>query len=264
VPVTTIDGVPIHWQLAGSGGEPIVLVHGYTGDVTDWREQLASFAPRHRVLAMDHRGHGRSGAPRDRGSYTIERMADDVQALVREQGFDRFHLVGHSMGGMIAQELALRAPDRLLSLVLEDTGPDFPVGRVELVRKLFEERLAIAERDGMAAVAALPLPPPPPHHKPERIAEERGRLSSMSVDGFAGAWRALCEWRGTRDRAQALRVPTLVVHGALDAMVVPGSTWLAENIPGAALEVIPEAGHSPQIERPALFDAALERHFARA
>ena len=77
------------------------------------------------------------------------------------------------------------------------------------------------------------------------------------------AGRALCAWPGTRDRAHAIGVPTLVVYGALDAMVVPGSTWLAENIPGAALEVFPEAGHSPQIERPALFNAALERHFAR-
>ncbi len=263
MPITPIDGVPIHWELAGRDGAPIVLVHGYTGDVSDWREQIAEFAPRHRVLAMDHRGHGRSGAPSDRSSYTVERMADDVQALARAQGFDRFHLVGHSMGGMIAQEIALRTPGQLLSLVLEDTGPDFAVGRVELVKKLFEERLAIAEREGMAAVAGLPLPPPPPHYPPARAAEELARLSSMSVDGFAGAWRALCAWPGTRDRAASIRVPTLVLHGALDAMVIPGSTWLAENIPGAALEVIPEAGHSPQIERPALFNAALRRHFAR-
>ena len=85
----------------------------------------------------------------------------------------------------------------------------------------------------------------------------------MSVDGFAGAWTALCAWGGSKSRAPAIRTPTLVVHGALDAMVIPGSTWLAENIPGATLDVIPEAAHSPQYERPDLFNAALRRHFTR-
>jgi pimeloyl-ACP methyl ester carboxylesterase len=263
VPQTRIDGFDMYYERHGGAGDAVVLVHGYTGDVSDWREQVADLAPDHRVLAMDHRGHGRSGAPADRASYTIERMADDVEALIAGVGFDRFHLVGHSMGGMVAQEIALRRPERLLSLVLEDTGPEFPVARVDAVRKLFDARLEMAERDGMASVAMLPLGKPPPHHKPERIVEERARLSGMAVDGFAGGWQALCRWPGSKSRVAAFRTPTLVIHGELDAMVVPGSTWLAENIPGASLEVIPEAGHSPQIERPELFNAALRRHFAR-
>jgi pimeloyl-ACP methyl ester carboxylesterase len=263
VPRTQIDGFDMHYERHGGAGEAVVLVHGYTGDVSDWREQIADLAPDHRVLAMDHRGHGRSGAPADRSSYTIERMADDVQALIAQLGIDRFHLVGHSMGGMVAQEIALRAPEQLLSLVLEDTGPEFPVARSEAVRKLFDARIALAERDGMATIAALPLGKPPPHHKPERIAEERARLAAMSVDGFAGAWQALCRWPGIKTRVDAIRTPTLVLHGELDEMVVPGSTWLAENIRGASLVVVPEAGHSPQIERPALFNAVLRRHFAR-
>jgi pimeloyl-ACP methyl ester carboxylesterase len=191
-------------------------------------------------------------------------MADDVEALLRAVAFERYHLVGHSMGGFVAQEIALRAPQRLLSLVLEDTGPDFPVGRAPAVRALFEARLRLAEEQGMAAVAALPLPPPPPHQTPERVEEERARLAAMSVDGFAGAWQALCRWPGTRARAHAIRAPTLVVHGELDALVAEGSSWLGAHVPGAALETVPEAGHSPQFERPNLFNAALRRHFARA
>lgn len=264
MPHASIDGFEMYYELHGRSGDPLVLVHGYTGDVSDWRHQVADLAASHRVLVMDHRGHGRSGAPKDRASYTIERMADDVEALLGAVGFDRFHLVGHSMGGMVAQELALRVPEQLITLALEDTGPEFPVGRIDAVRKLFDKRLDLAERDGMAAVAALPFGAPPPHQPPERIAEERARLMAMSVDGFAGAWHALCAWKGSKTRVSAIRTPTLVVHGALDAMVVLGSTWLAENIPGAALEVIPEAGHCPQYERPDLFNAALRRLFARS
>ena len=264
MPHLPLDDFEIYHELHGDRGDAVVLVHGYTGDLGDWRHQVADLACDHRVLAMDHRGHGRSGAPRDRASYTIERMADDVLAVADAVGFERFHLVGHSMGGMVAQELALRIPERLLSLVLEDTMHEFAVARIEAVRKIFDARLRLAEERGMAAVAALPSPPPPPHQPAERVVEERARLASMAVDGFAGAWRALCEWPGTADRAHAIRTPTLVVYGELDAVIAAGAKWLAEHVPGAVAEVIPVAGHSPQFERPALFNAALRRHFARA
>lgn len=263
MPHATIDGFEMYYEQHGTGGEPLVLVHGYTGDVSDWRHQIADFAPTHRVLVMDHRGHGRSGAPADRDGYTVERMADDVEALVAHVGLDRYHLVGHSLGGMVAQEIALRSGERLLSLTLEDTSYDFAIGRNETVRRLVDARLRLAEEQGMEAVARLPGPPPPPHQTPERIAEERARLARMAVDGFAGAWQALCRWPGTETRAHAIRTPTLVIHGELDAVLIPGSTWLAETIPGARLEVVPEAAHCPQYERPDVFDAALRRHLAR-
>jgi pimeloyl-ACP methyl ester carboxylesterase len=191
MPHASIDGFAMYHELHGTRGEPLVLVHGYTGDVTDWEHQIAGFAASHRVLVMDHRGHGRSGAPPDRGSYTIERMADDVEALAARVGFGPYHLVGHSMGGMVAQEIALRSPERLLSLTLEDTMADFEIGRSPLVREIFDTRLRLAEAQGMAAVAQLPAPPRPPHHPRERFAQEQARLARMAVDGFAGAFQAL-------------------------------------------------------------------------
>jgi pimeloyl-ACP methyl ester carboxylesterase len=189
-------------------------------------------------------------------------MAVDVEALADRVGFERYHLIGHSMGGMVAQEIALRSGERLLSLTLEDTAHDFAIGRSELVRGLFDARLRLAEEQGMGAVARLPAPPRPPHHPRERFEQERARLARMALDGFAGAWQALCSWPGTEARAHAIRTPTLVIHGELDALLIPGSRWLAEAIPGARLEVVPEAGHSPQLERPELFNAALARHIA--
>lgn len=254
----------MYYELHGTNGPAVVLIHGYTGDVSDWRHQIADFARDHRVLAMDHRGHGRSTAPADRASYTIERMAEDVTAAIDAAGFERFHLVGHSMGGMVAQEIAIARPERLLSLVLEDTGAEFPVARIEGVRKLFDARLRMAEEQGMAALAALPPPPLPPHHPPERAVEERERLAKMSVDGFAGAWDALCNWRGATTRADRITASTLVLYGELDGVLVAASRSLAESLPNAELVAIPEAGHSPQFERPALFNAALRRHFARS
>jgi pimeloyl-ACP methyl ester carboxylesterase len=264
MPLTTIDGLQIHFERRGDEGEPLVFVHGYTGDLQDWRHQLAEFGASHRVLAIDLRGHGRSQASPDRDAYSILRMADDVEQLIAEAGFERYHLAGHSMGGAISQEIALRSPGRLMSLTLEDTGHTFGLGRNERYQKYIAARFETAEKQGMAAVAEIPSPiPPPPHLPPGRREEERLRLAAMSVDAFIGAWQGLNGWAGTKDRCARIAAPTLVVYGALDVGLIAGSKYLAATIPGAELVEIPEAAHSPQLERPGLFNAPLRRHLQR-
>jgi pimeloyl-ACP methyl ester carboxylesterase len=266
MPHTTINGFSMHYELHGpETGEPLVLVHGYTGDITDWRDQVPEFSRTHRVLIMDHRGHGASEAPADRTSYTITQMADDVEALAAQAGFDRYHLLGHSMGGAVVQEIALRSPGRLISLTLHDTGHHFDLRGNGIVATFIEQRERLAEEKGMAAVAALPpLAAPPPHMAPERIAEMNERLARMSVDAYIGAWRGLEVWEGTEHRAKHIAVPTLVIYGDLDMPpLIESAKFLAANIPGAVLEVVPETAHSPQAERPGLFNAALRRHLVR-
>jgi 2-succinyl-6-hydroxy-2,4-cyclohexadiene-1-carboxylate synthase len=263
MPTATIDGVDLYFEVHGAAGEPLVLVHGYTGDITDWRFQLPEFSKTHRVLAFDHRGHGRSQAPSDRSSYTILRMADDVEALARHAGFERYHLLGHSMGGAVVQEIALRHPGRLLSLTLEDTSYRFGF-RNEAVEAWAHNRHRLAEEDGMTAVADMPpLTPPPPHLPAERREEERARLTRMSVDAFIGAWYGLRDWPGAKERLGEIATSTLVICGELDATLVAPSRNMAEMIPDATLAIIPEAGHSPQYERPELFNAALRAHLGR-
>lgn len=261
MPVASINGVHLHYELHGVQGPPLVLVHGYTGDITDWRLQIAEFATTHRVLVFDHRGHGRSEAPADRASYTIERMAADVETLAEHVGFDRYHLVGHSMGGAVVQEVALRSPERLITLTLHDAG-NRGVDRDSPVRAIIVSTHAIAEAEGMAAVAQLHALLPLGAMPPERRAEELARLTKMSVDGYIGAWGALETWQGTVGRAQAIGVPTLVIYGEHDTLLVDAAKELAAAIPGARLEMVPEAGHSPQYERPEVFNAALRRHLA--
>jgi 2-succinyl-6-hydroxy-2,4-cyclohexadiene-1-carboxylate synthase len=265
MPTAKINGIEMHFELHGEQGEPLVLVHGYTGDITDWRHQLPEFSRTHRVLIMDHRGHGRSEAPADRDLYTVPHMADDIEALVDLVGFDRYHLLGHSMGGAVSQEIALRSPGRLISLTLEDTSNGFkPAGASDgPMAKWNAMRHQLAETKGMAAVAELPGLPIAPHMA-ERKAEEKQRLARMAVDGFLGAQRGLDAWQGTMDRAHAISVPTLVVIGTSDVpFIVKASRWLAEAIPGAELVEIENAAHSPQYEQPASFNAAVRRHIER-
>jgi 3-oxoadipate enol-lactonase len=257
----TVNGIRLYYERHGESGEPLVFVHGYTGDVTDWRRQIEEFSRDYRVLVMDLRGHGRSEAPSDRQSYSVALMTQDVEALVELAGFQRYHLVGHSMGGTIVQEIALRHPERLLSLTLEDTALKFSVQPDDAMFQFRAQRIQAALRNGMPAAAALTPPSLPPHMPPERLEETNERLAHMSVDAFVGAAQALFNWEGSGDRASQIPTPTLIVCGDLDTpALVEASRRLAELIPNASLEVIPEASHSPQWERPELFNRALRRH----
>jgi pimeloyl-ACP methyl ester carboxylesterase len=265
MPAATVNGIDLYYERHGDDGDPLVLMHGYTGDVSDWRFQITEFSATHRVLVLDHRGHGRSQAPADRSLYSIEQMADDAEALIAHVGFDRYHLVGHSMGGAIAQEIALRSVARLLSLTLHDTGFHFDPERNEGLVKWNRARNKIAEEQGMAALAAMPSPfKTPPHMPAGREAETRERMARMSVDGFIGAGDGLNSWRGTKDRLDQITTPTLVIYGELDAPVlVKSGERLAATIAGAVRVIVPEAAHCPQEERPELFNAALRAHLER-
>jgi pimeloyl-ACP methyl ester carboxylesterase len=192
-------------------------------------------------------------------------MADDVEALVAHAGFERYHLVGHSMGGAVAQEIALRNPAPLLSLTIEDSGYDFGVRKIDAVVKFMEARNRAAEEQGMQSILEWTAKfPSPPHATPERREEEKARLGRMSVDGLIGGWQALMGWTGTEDRLESLSVPTLLLYGDLDAGVVKQMDKMAKIIPGAALSIIPEAGHSPQFERHEIFNRALRAHLERS
>jgi len=262
MPTATVRGIRLYYELHGGSGEPLVLVHGYTGDITDWRHQIPEFSRTHRVLVMDLRGHGRSEAPTDRSTYTIPEMTSDVEELVAQVGFDRYHLLGHSMGGGIVQEIALRSPQKLLSLTLHDTSLKFAMTGDPVMENWRNTRMTLAEAGDMVAVAELPPPvPPPPHMPADRLEETKVRLSKMSPDAFIGAWQGLESWEGTADRAARITAPTLIIYGDLDApMLIQGSSKLAQRIPNVRVEVIPETAHSPQWERPELFNRALRRH----
>lgn len=232
-----VNGVRLHYERHGENGEPLVFVHGITGGTADWRCQTPAFAEDYPVLLADNRGHGQSEAPSDRTAYTVLHMAADLEGLLDHVGFDRCHLVGHSMGGLVAQEIALRRPQRLLSLTLQDTacwGPD----------------------EGP--------PPSLPYTPPALIAEAQVRVAGMSQDALAGSWAGLTTWPGSVERAHGISAPTLVICGDRDMpRIVEGSRNLAELIPDAELVMIAGAGHAPNRERPEQYNDALRRFLER-
>ena len=233
MPTSTPNGVEIHYEQHGTTGDALVLVHGFTGDLTDWRYQVEAFAPTHRVLVLDNRGHGRSGKPEDAGEISVLKMADDAESIAAEVGFERFHLVGHSMGGAIAQEIALRSPAKLLSMTLEDTSHHFA-----------SHPMKVPEN-----------PPPLPKDREQYVLE---RMTRMGPEMLRAGWKALMSWPGTTERLAALRLPAMIVYGRGDAeAILAGSRRLAELIEGAQLHEIAGAAHCPQEETPDEYNALL-------
>ena len=147
-----VGSVELEVEEHGAGARPFLLVHGFTGSRDDFREMLPRLATRGRTLAVDLRGHGGSTNTGDPAGYDLETLRDDVLALLDTLGIERYDLLGHSMGGMVALRLTLAAPERVASLVLMDTAPG-PIDPA--ARRFFEAGAKIAGENGMEALAAI-------------------------------------------------------------------------------------------------------------
>ena len=243
---------------AGSGGSGLLLLHGFTGAKEDFADWIDAFAARgFHVVAPDHRGHGASGQPAEESDYSLATFADDARRLVDELGWDRFALLGHSMGGMIAQHLALAVPERLSALVLMDTtyqnvegiDPALVALATEVVRTEGVERLLelMNERDAPLATAA------DARVRAERegyIAFGERKFLACSPAMYAAMAAELLNDHDYLAQLATLEVPTLVVVGEQDTPFLAPSQTMADAIPDAELVVLPDAGHSPQFEAP--------------
>ncbi len=244
---------------AGVGGRPLLLVHGFTGARLDFADHIDALADAGWwVVAPDLRGHGESWQPADEAAYSFDHFAADLWALVDALGWERLVLLGHSMGGMIAQVAALQRPAALDGLVLMDTTH----GPLDLDRALAELGAQIVRDGGMPAVKAVldsmgdDAPLSTPAH--ERLLVERPGYRELGDQKFLGSsphmyasmLGQLLDQADRLDDLTRLDVPTLVLVGEQDEPFLAASEAMAAAVPGARLEVIPDAGHSPQFENP--------------
>src|SRR5215471_18355050 len=140
-----VDGVELHCEMAGAGA-PLLLIHGLGSCSEDWKDQIDCFRGRYRVIACDLRGHGQSSKPRER--YSIEGFASDVASLLRKLGAGPAHVVGLSLGGMVAFQLGVAAPELVASLAIVNSGPAVPAAT-------FKQRLPLYIRVVYAHVLGL-------------------------------------------------------------------------------------------------------------
>ena len=252
---------------AGVGGRPILLVHGFTGAKEDFTDFLEPLAERGwHAVAPDLRGHGASDHPDDEARYSLEIIAADLLALADELGWESFVLLGHSMGGMVAQQLLLARPERISGLVLMDTTHG-PVDWVEpetrelaaaIVREqgipaLMEALKLLRDEDPLMTPAFLRLL----HDKPGYSDFCDAKLLASSPAMWLAMSHALITQPDRLDGLADVDVPSLVIVGEQDTPFVAHSERMAKTIPGARLAIIPEAGHSPQFESTEAWWAAL-------
>jgi pimeloyl-ACP methyl ester carboxylesterase len=252
---------------AGEGGRPLLLLHGFTGakeDFTEWLDPLAALG--WHAVAPDHRGHGASSKPEGRDAYSMSILADDAVALVDALGWGRYVLLGHSMGGFIAQRMAGADPGRLLGLVLMDTGHGAVKG-IELSQAELAGKIAV--ESGMDVLADLLAKSDSPLVTPahQRLLIERPgygefgerKLRATSPWLYASVSRELLTAPDTLELLGAMdpAPPTLVIVGEQDTPFLGASRRMAGAVPGSTLTFLPDAGHSPQFENPDAWWAAL-------
>lgn len=245
--VRTATGISLGYDEAGDGGHtPVVFLHGVGSDKSVWRPQLDYFASDRRAIAFDYPGYGESD-PAFEG-MTRDDYAATILAAMSALGVERAHVCGLSLGGVVAIAMHAAWPRRLASLILADTFAEHPDGRAIYDRSIAAsgDLRAMAE----SRVDVLLAQPAHPTVRSE-VVETMARISPEAYrTGARAVWLA-----EQQQRASAIRLPTLVLCGAEDRVTPPAlSSALAKMIPGAACELIEQAGHICNLERPDSFN----------
>ncbi len=253
--VTTTDGTRIHYQRFGSpDGEPLLLIQGLGADSGGWLLQRFPFGKNYRCIAPDNRGAGRSDVPA--GPYDLEVMATDLLAALDAEGIGSTHVIGVSMGGILAQVLAVRYPDRVRSLVLSCTACRHHQWRIDLL----EEWAAAARTSGMRSFMGDGLRWIVGSRSMRRFWPAMRLFGPIAFDISAEAFVAQIEAilamdDGLRAELCGIDVPTLVIVGSQDVLTPLGdSEELAAMIPGARLAVVRGGAHGFMVEKAGAFN----------
>ena len=252
--VTRANGVQLHFAVEGPADKPVIVFSNSLGtDFRMWDRLVARFAGRFRMVRYDKRGHGLSQAtPRP---YAMDDHVGDLIGLLDHLKLDRIILCGLSVGGLIAQGVAARQPERLSALILCDTAAK--IGTPEM----WGDRMAAIEKGGIEALAdpimERWLSADFRASKPEESLAWRNMLTRTTLDGYLGTCAAIRDADLTESTRQ-LKLPVLGIAGSEDGATPPDLVrGTIESIAGARFEIIEGAGHLPSIEKPEVMDALI-------
>jgi 3-oxoadipate enol-lactonase len=259
VSVAPSHGVDLYYERAGAG-PPVLLVMGLGMNATGWWRTIPVLARRYTVLSFDNRGVGRSGRPP--GPYSMAQMADDAVAVLDAAGVEAAHVYGVSLGGMVAQEIALRRPERVLRLVLAATTPggEHAVAPDAETLAFFHRRGQMPAEEAVWASVPYNYAARTRRDGGQRIAEDIAQRLRFPIEPQPYlAQLAAALGHDAYERLGAVSHPTLVVHGAEDRMVHPDNArLLAERIPAAQLQLWEQTGHLLFTDEPRVDPAVSE------
>jgi 3-oxoadipate enol-lactonase len=261
MPFIRAGDITVHYLLEGPDNAPVVMLSNSLGtSLSVWDAQVAALRGRFRVLRYDTRGHGLSDAPAAGNSgYTMDQLADDAAALIKALGLKRVHLCGLSIGGMLGQRLAAKAPEFLASLILCDTAPIMNA-------QVWDERITAIRQSGMEVVAEGTMQRwfTPRFHaqQPAALQGIRNMLVRTPAEGYIGCAYAIRNMDLREDDTKII-CPTLIVVGEEDsATPVAAARDMNAAIKGSKLVIIPQAAHIVPMEQPAALNRALGEFLA--
>lgn len=250
----SVNGIRLAYRLEGPAGAPVVMLANSLGtSMAMWADQVPALMQRYRVLRYDLRGHGDSQAPG--GAYSIAQLGDDAAGLIDALGLGQVHVVGLSLGGMVAQALALNHPEKVARLVLAGTtcGMPDPAPWTERIQKVRDQGTA-AVADG---IVANWFTPDFAQASPQTVESVRQQILATPDAGYAGCCAAVRDL-ALCDRLGEIAHPAMLLAGGDDPVTPPDTVaGLAERLPHAQQVTLPGARHLMNVERPGAFNETL-------
>ncbi len=242
MPFANNETTEIYWEEHGAG-DPFLLISGLGGTHNDWRRLLPSLSAEHRVIVFDNRGAGETVASDE--AFSIPLMASDAKAVLDAANVESAHILGMSMGGMIAQEFALNYPEKTRSLILTVTncGGDEIIHAQPEVYFALQGRGVATPEDAFWAMAEFIYDQNTPR---ERIAEDLAAREGIFTkpENFMRQLQAIMTWQGTHSRLSNIKVPTLVIGGINDQLIpCANSKIIADQIPNAEFVELENSSH---------------------
>jgi pimeloyl-ACP methyl ester carboxylesterase len=258
---TADDGVKLYFEETGSG-KLVVFVHEFAANYQSWEHQMRHFGRRYRCVAFAARGYPPSDIPERPNSYSQHRAADDIAAIIKHLGESKGHIVGLSMGGFATLHFGFRHPDKARSLCIGGCGYGAEPNQRERFRGEAEAIASTIKTEGMEAFAARyafgPTRVQFQNKDPRGFDEFRHLLARNSALGSANTQLGVQKERPSLyelvDEMKKLTIPTLVIMGDEDWPCLLPGILMKQNIPTAALSVIPNSGHAINIEEPDEFN----------
>lgn len=243
----TRNGTRIYYEVHGNGDTAIILSHGYSATSAMWKQQVEAFSSEYRVIIWDMRGHGLSDSPDDPTLYSEAHTVDDMAAILDECSVERAIVGGLSLGGYMSLAFNVAYSERVIALMLFDTGPGYKSDKGRGGWNTTARKQAAAlEENGLQAAGS---------------SNEVKLSTHRSAQGLAHAARGMLTQVDDRiiQSLPHIKVPTLVLVGEKDQAFLIPTDYMCAKIPGASKAIIHNAGHASNIDQPIEFDAAVRK-----
>jgi len=250
--VNLSNGISIDFLDTGEG-DVMLLLHGLGSTKADWDKQITPFSKKYRLIAPDFRGHGNSSKPVKSSEYGVSLCAEDIKLLLEELNISKCNVIGFSMGGAVAFEMAIKYPKLFSKMMIVNTAPDFN-NLGWFGKKMIWQRTLSLKLRGMEPLAKKVAERMFPEKKQQHLRDAfYKRAKSNDVNAYYNSFRTLMRW-GIGNKIKSIQIPTLVVASDMDYTPVSLKKAFAEKMPNASLAIVRNSRHGVTMDQPEEFN----------